>query len=599
MELKTTWDLSPLLKDDNDPRREALRTEIEKATKQFAEKWRTDQAYLSDPAALVQALDEFEAWQRVYGGGGDEAYFFWLRSEQDESDPVLKAHLQKSEDFGNKIMNKIRFFELSIAKIPESEQAKFLAHPGLQNYKHFLEKLFREAKYLLSEPEEKILALKSGPAYGNWVRLVSGLLSKEEASVPTEKGVTETKNFSEILSLIDSREKRVRDAAAEAVNATFKKHLEIGEAELNSVLGDKKIDDELRKLSRPDMARHLSDDIETETVDAMLQAVEAKFDIARRYYALKARLLGVPRLAYHERNVPYGDLDKTYDFPAAVALVQQVFTGLDPEFGDILARFARDGHFDVYPRKGKVGGAFCAHNLLSQPTYVLLNHTDKLKDVLTLAHEMGHGINNELMRPVRHALDFGTSTATAEVASTFMEDFVLEALVREADPELQLAILMYRLNDDVSSIFRQVACYRFEQALHTAYRAQGYLAAPEIGKLFQANMRAYMGEAVEQSPGSENWWLYWSHIRRFFYVYSYASGLLISKSLQASVRAKPTIIQGVKGFLAAGVSDSPRNIFRKLDVDIAEPAFWEKGLTEIDRSLAQATELAQKLGKLK
>jgi oligoendopeptidase F len=236
---------------------------------------------------------------------------------------------------------------------------------------------------------------------------------------------------------------------------------------------------------------------------------------------------------------------------------------------------------------------------MTQPTYILLNHSGKLHDVLTIAHELGHGINNELIREKQHALDFGTPTSTAEVASTFMEDFVLEEILHEANDELRLAIMMQKLNDDVSSIFRQVACYRFEQELHAQFRKSGYLSKKDIGKLFQKHMAAYMGPAVEQSPGSENWWVYWNHIRYFFYVYSYASGLLISKSLQNSVKQDPAFVIKVKEFLAAGLSDSPKNIFSKLGIDIADKQFWDRGLDEVEKLLKETTVLAEKLGKIR
>jgi oligoendopeptidase F len=210
---------------------------------------------------------------------------------------------------------------------------------------------------------------------------------------------------------------------------------------------------------------------------------------------------------------------------------------------------------------------------------------------------MGHGINNELIREKQNALNFGTPLSTAEVASTFMEDFVLREIVKEADEELRLSIMMMRLNDEVSTIFRQVACYRFERELHQEFRQQGYLSKREIGRLFQKHMAAYMGDAVEQSPGSENWWIYWSHIRSFFYVYSYASGLLISKSLQHSVRKDAAFIAKVRDFLSAGLSDSPKNIFKRLGVDISDEQFWNKGLDEVDELLNETITLAKKLAK--
>lgn len=308
--------------------------------------------------------------------------------------------------------------------------------------------------------------------------------------------------------------------------------------------------------------------------------------------------MGVPKLRYHERNVPYGDAEKEYSFEDSADLVCKVFKDLDSEFADILKMFLDGGHIDVYPSKGKSDGAFCAHNLISQPVYILLNHTGKLRDVLTLAHELGHGINNELTRRKQNALNFGSPLSTAEVASTFMEDFVLEEILKEADDELRLAIMMSRLNDDISTIFRQVACYNFEKDLHQEFRQKGYLSKEEIGKIFQKHMASYMGEAIEMSSGSENWWVYWSHIRNFFYVYSYASGLLISKSLQESTKADDGFVDKVKGFLSAGMSDSPKNIFKDLGIDISQKEFWEKGIEQIGDLLQHTEDLAKKLGKL-
>lgn len=594
-----TWNLKSLFKSDDDPEIEGKRKVVEKEGYKFINKWKDRSDYLEDPAVLKEALDEYEAWNRYCGTDGDEGYYFMLRTQQDETGPKLKAKYNQVEEFGKKIQNDIQFFHLRLGKIPEEKQTLFLGFAGLRPYRHFLERLFAESKYLLSEPEERIMNLKSSASYYNWVKMTSGFLSKEERLVFSEKGRKEKKNFSEILSLMNSKSRKVRNSAAAAFNNVMSEYAEVAEAEINSILANKKVDDQLRKMERPDLGRHISDDIESEVVDSLLTAVAGRFSVSSRYYGLKAKLLRVEKLKYHERNVEYGDIAKRYSFPKSVELIGKVFQNLDPEFHDIFTGFLKDGRLDVYPRKGKAGGAFCAHHLLSQPTYILLNHTEKLHDVLTIAHESGHGINNELMRQKQNALNFGAPLSTAEVASTFMEDFVLQELLKEADNELRLAVMMNKLNDDVSTIFRQVACYRFEQDLHREFRQKGYLPKEEIGKLFRKNMAAYMGRFVEQSPGSENWWIYWGHIRHFFYVYSYASGLLISKSLQNSVKKDPSFINNVKGFLSAGTSDSPRNIFANMGIDITDKEFWEKGLDEVEDLLRETTALARKLGKLK
>jgi len=593
---QTTWNFKEMFESDYDPQMEEEKKQIKEKSYNFINKWNNRTDYLKDPKILKEALDEYEEWKRNCGADGNIGYYFWLRTQQEQNDTDLKAKHNKIVEFGKKIENDIQFFSLRIAKIPPEEQNQFLEDEELIKFKHYLERIFAESKYLLSEPEEKILNLKSQTSYSNWVKMIFGFLVKEERKVISENGTEETKNFSEIISLINSRDKKVRDVAGAAFNDIMNKHVEVAEAELNSIMANKKIDDELRNIPRPDKSRHISDDIDSEVVDALVKCVSDRFDISARYYKLKAKLLGVDKLKYHERNVEYGNINKKYSFEDSI--VYDVFNNLDVEFADILGGFIKKGEFDVFPRKGKTSGAFCAHHLISQPTYLLLNHTDKLNDVLTIAHELGHGINNELIKKKQNALNFGTPTSTAEVASTFMEDFVLEEILRDADEELKLSLLMMKLNDDVSTIFRQIACYRFEEELHKNFREKGYLSKEEIGKLFQNQMAAYMGDHVEQSHGSENWWVYWSHIRMFFYVYSYSSGLLISKSLQSAVKNDPEFIKKVKDFLSVGLSESPRAIFMKLGIDITDPQFWNKGLEEVDNLLKETTELAGKLGKI-
>ncbi len=596
--IKTTWDLSSLFKSDTDPSIKNKRKKVEKQSYKFINKWKDRNDYLKDPKILKQALDEYESWARLYGYGGNERYYFTLRLAKNQNDPKIKAKFNKIADFTIKIQNDIQFFVLKVAKIKPDLQAKFLTHKELQEYKHFLEKLFAQAKYFLSDPEERIINLKSQPSHDNWVHMLSGFLAKEEAKVLTEKAKTQTKTFSDLLGLMNNQNKKVRDSAAKAFNMILEKHVDVAENELNSVLLNKKVDDELRGYNRPDKARHIDDDIDTEVVDALVKAVTSKFQIAKDYYKLKAGLMKVPKLKYHERNVEYGKIDKKYQFKQSYELINKVLSQLDREFAAIFTELVNNGQIDVYPKKGKRSGAFAAHSLITQPSYILLNWTSLLEDVRTFSHELGHVINYELTKNKQNALNFGTPTSVTEVASTFFEDFVLDELKKEANQELKLALMVKKLNDDVSTIFRQIAFYNFETELHQKLRQRRYLSKDEIGKLFQKQMISYMGNYVEQSPGSENWWSYISHFRSFFYVYSYASGLLISKSLQASVKKDPRFILKVKEFLSVGLSDSPKNIFKNLGIDISDKDFWHQGLDEVTNLLKETEQLAKKLGKI-
>jgi len=595
---KTSWDLSALFKSDTDPKMALTRKAVEKEVERFVKKWESRNDYLNNPKVLREALDEYELWQKNLGLVASEWYYFDLKSSLDQNNPKLRAKLNKVVEFGRNIQNKIQFFELRIGKIDKILQEKLLTSAELKPYKHFLERLIDTAKYQLSEPEEKIMNLKEAPAHGNWVKMLSSFLAKEEREVLDEKGKKIAKNFSDILSLLNSKNKKVRDSAAIAFNEILTKHLDVAENEINSVLQNKKINDDLRGFERPDAGRHLADDMETKTVDTLVKTISKNFKVAQDYYKLKAKLFGVKKLAYHERSVEYGNIEKKYTFEKGSNLVLKVLGNLDSEFAEIYSRFLANSQIDVYPKKGKRSGAFAAYNLLTQPTYILLNWTNLLDDVRTLAHELGHGINYELVRPKQNALNFGTPISTTEVASTFMEDFVVQELIREASDEEKLSLMMSKLNSDISTIFRQIAFYNFETELHKVFKEKGYLSKEEIGSLFQKYMKSYMGDAVDQSEGSQNWWTYVGHFRYFFYVYSYASGLLISKYLQRQVKKDPKYILKVKEFMSAGLSDSPKNIFKKLGIDITDKEFWESGIDEVKLLLKETKILARKLKKI-
>jgi len=594
---KTTWDLSALLTGDDDPKIKQYREEFQQAVDAFVEKWRDREDFLKDPAVLKEALDEYEHLERM-SAGSREVYFFMLRTAVDSIDPKLKAKVSQAEEFIQKIIVQLQFFWLRIGNIHAKLQPIFLEDSGLRPYRHGIERQFIQARYRLSEPEEKILALKSRAAYSEWVQMTSSAIAKDEREVIDEAGKKVKASQEELMALLTSPNKKVRDTAVKAFNDLLIDHLDMGVAEINAILGDKKIDDELRGYDHPDQSRHLEDDIDSSVVDALVEAVSSRNDISRRFYALRAKLVGLPKLGYHEKTLEYGDISSVYSFPDAAQLVADTFQDLDPDFADIFKSFLKHGQLDVYPRKGKRNGAFCAGPNIELPSYVLLNHTDKLRDVTTIAHEMGHALNNEYIRKQQNALNFETPLSTAEVASTFMEDFVLQRLREEADPETELVLRVRELDDLVANAFRQIAFYRFEQELHHAYRKAGYISGDEIGELFRQQMDSYLGETFSGSHDAANWWLYVGHFRVFFYVYSYASGILISKALQVKYRQNNQFIKDVKTFLGAGVSKSPKAIFADMGIDITNKSFWEQGLNEIDQLLTETEALAKKLGKI-
>lgn len=596
LDIKTSWDLSPLLSGDNDPKIADYRKQTSEATDAFVKNWRERDDYLHDPKILREALDELKAWEEM-PGNANEVVYFHLRSEVESDNATVKAKYGQAMEFYQSVIVKMQFFNLKLGRINPNDQKKLIDAPELKPFRHYLVRIFESAKHRLSEPEERILTLKSTVARDKWMQMTNDLLAKLQQETINAQGKKQKLGLEGLIGLFESENQDVRDQAAAAFNRLLLETSFTAEAEINAVLLNKKIDDELRGYDRPDQARHISDDIPTIAVDKLVEAVSGRFEISKRYYQLKAKLMGKDKLAYHERNIPYGEANQDLKYADAVELVTDIFTGIDPQFAEIFTSAVENGRVDVYPKQGKRGGAFCTIDGKQHPVLVLLNYNNKLSDIRTIAHEFGHAINHELSRK-QNSLNFDIGLATAEVASTFMESFASARLIRDANEELAFGLMLGELGDLVSTVFRQTAFYNFETDLHREFRKNGHLTYQDIGKIFQRHMISYMGDAVEQSPGSENWWIYVMHFRVMFYVYSYTSGSLISRALAAKVRQDPKFIDQVKQFLSSGTSKSPDEVFLSMGINITDSGFWSEGIDEIEALLDRTEKLAKKLGKI-
>ncbi len=577
-----SWDLSPLFSGLSDPLIGQERKGIEKFVSNFSEKWEKDEAYLHDEKALYQAYSELESFTTQYSSAGKASFYLGLLEALDSSNPEVKQAVADNTRFAQEMSNRMQFFELKLGKVLPSQQEIFLTSKLLEKYQYDLRKTFANAKYDLSEQEEKIFTLLSPFARDNWTSLVFQLLNNEEISF---KGIK--KSLSEVGPLTQSHDKQERDLAGKLISKVLKKYEVVAEAEINAVLAYRSINMKLRGTKRVDEFRLVADDVSGDMIDALLSSVENYKHIPHRYFAIKAKLLKQRKLEHYERSYDFAlDDVKKIPYNEAVKIISRVFKRLNKEFDGIFRSMQKERRIDVYPQKGKSSGAFCTSFTTIDPVYILLNYTDRPIDVTTLAHEMGHAINDILMQRSKvNEFAYGVSMATAEVASTFFEDFVLEEMTKDLPKEQRLFLLMNKLNDDIASIFRQVACYRFEQDLAKTYEEKSFISRDEIGNLFQKRMEEYMGPAVSQKRGGALFWIYWGHIRSPFYVYSYASGQLISKSLQRMVRNDPNSITLVKEFLATGRVMSPEEIFKKLGLDIKKAEFWEQGLREVESLL--------------
>lgn len=576
------WNLKNLYKDLSDPQIDIDIDKSKEAVGSFVEKWSSDMSYLEDPEKMYEAIEELNTLDTNSGICTKPGYYIFLQRSIDQSNPDIKARENKLNNIAVELENKIQFFEISISKIPEEKQKIFLEHPKLVEYRHFLSTLFKSGKYTLSDKEEAIFNIKSKTSHSNWVDMVEELLSKQKLKVLDEDLNKKEIVYNEVGKYLFSKNKKVRDFCAKEFLKINNRYSEIAEFEINSILENKSISDKYRGIDRPDLPRILHDDIDTDIVDTLISVVSDNLDIPNEYYKLKASMLSQDKLEYYERSVPLVESNKEYSFGESFEIVRKKFKELDPEFEKIVVGYKNNQQYDVYPKEGKSGGAFCAHEGKNLPTYILLNHKNKLEDVLTLAHESGHGIHSEYSKEQK-ALNTQYSTATAEVASTFFEDLVLEELSKDFSEKEKKEIAFKRIEDSISTIFRQVALYNFEVRLHNEFRDKGFLSKNDISNIFTNEMHRYMGDSVSIDKHMELGWVNWSHIRMFFYVYSYASGLLISKALQEYVREDPKFIENVKIFFKAGGSKSPRDIFLDMGIDISKREFWEKGIENIRR----------------
>ena len=594
---KYSWNLAHLFAGDDDPAMSAYQETFKNDCERFSHVWRENNEYVTNPEVLANALDQYNTLVHEYDNVGKVAMYWILRSVQEQTNENVKAKKTEAIEFATKVTSGLAFFSIAVSKIPKELQEEFLRYPKLIPYKHHLEQLFAAAKHVLSEKEEIILLKKQAVSHDRWVEMIEEALAKESRSIVLEDGNKVKKSFDELMSIsLHNESELVRNKAASHIHAIQRKIAPWATSELNTVLYNKKIDDELRNFERPDAERFIADDIDEHIVEALVSAVTENFYVPQRLYKLKAALFNKKKLRYHERMLTFGSFDKTYDIEEGINIVSQVYSHLDPEFGEMFQSFLDRGLLDANPRKGKLDGAACYSAMPHLPPFFYQNYHGKLRDLMTLAHEAGHATHYEYSRKAQNALQHDVGKGLAEVASTFFESFVTDEVIAQLDDSSKLAFLVSELDAHISAIHRQIALYNFETELHQQFRKSMNISQKEIGNLFLKHMGSYMGDGVSLDKGSENWWVYWSHIRMFFYVYSYASGQLISKALRHEVLSDKSFVEKIKVFLSAGQSKSTRDIFLDIGIDIADKAFWHKGLAEIETELIVAEELAKKLG---
>ncbi|MGH2943528.1 MAG: M3 family oligoendopeptidase, partial [Solirubrobacteraceae bacterium] len=383
--------------------------------------------------------------------------------------------------------------------------------------------------------------------------------------------------------------------SAEAVTATLAPGLRTRAYIFNTLIHDKAVDDRLRHYDNWLSARNLANEASDESVQALLTAVRNRYEIPRRWYRLKAQLLGIDRLADYDRMAAVTQDDEPVDWEAAKDLVLTTYAEFTPELGDPARAFFDDNRIDAPPRPAKRGGAFAAYTVPSEHPYLMLNYTAKRRDVLILAHEMGHGLHAELARP-RGVLEQGTPLTLAETASVFGETLVFGRLLEQAPtPESRLSLLAESIEGSIATVFRQTAMNRFEDLVHTARREEGELSVERLNTLWVESQVEMLDDSVELTEGYASWWSYVPHfISTPGYVYAYAYGQLLALSIyKRYVDEGESFVPSYLELLRAGGSRSPEELAGIVGIDLADPGFWDSGLDLVEAQLEDAEAAAR------
>lgn len=587
-----SWDLSDLYSGVDDPRIDGDMESALRRAEAFEQKHRGKILVERGPtpALLGEAVAEFESLCELMDR---PCVFAGLLHSAKTDDPQRGALLARTREQRTAINKHLIFFDLEWIHLPDDVAQSLLASPELQRYRHYLGQKRAWKPHYLSEPEEKILEEKGITGRAAFVRLfeetTSALLCPFE-----REGRTDSLSMQQVLARLYDPDRDVRRAAAAGLTRGLQDNARLLTFVFNTVVLDHKSDCQLRRFDSPMGSRHLANEIDDRVVEALLTATERHHETVHRYYRLKRRLLGLEQLEDYDRYAPlFSDLPDC-DWPTSRRIVEESYERFSPRAGSIVREFFDRRWIDAELRPGKRSGAFSSSAVPSVHPYILVNHTDKLRDVMTLAHELGHGLHQYLARGMGY-LQCDTPLTTAETASVFGEMLTFQRLLEtHADPRTRLALLCGKIEDSFATVFRQVVLTRFEQALHQARRQEGELTTGRINELWLAANRPMHGDVVRLTEGYGWWWMYIGHfIRSPFYCYAYAFGELLVLALVRKYQEDgPAFVPKYLELLASGGSDSPDRLLAKLGVDVTDASFWELGLRLLGDMVSEAETLA-------
>ena len=491
------------------------------------------------------------------------------------------------------VQRKLIFFYVEWVSVPEKRAKKLLNNPKLSGYRHFLEQERQYRDHTLSEPEEKILQEKSNTGQKAFSRLFDEVVNNIQFRVRLS-GKVERLNQSRTLSLLYDPDRKKRKAAWSGLTRGLKENSHVLTYIFNTLVNDHSINDRLRSYEGPMSARHLSNEISHGAVNTLLESCEQNFGFVRRYYSLKRELLGYRRFYDYDRYAPLGSEREQVPWEKAKEIVLSSFGEFSSKMKKTASLFFEKNWIDAELRDGKRGGAFSHGTVPSVHPYVFTNYTGKPRDVMVLAHELGHGVHQYLSRRQGY-LQAHTPLTTAETASVFAEMLVFHRLKEvETEREGRLILVAEKLEDIMATVFRQAVLTRFEQNLHRERREKGELATPRINELWIEANRQMFGDSVTLTENYSYWWLYIPHfIHSPFYCYAYSFGELLTLALYGMFLERGrSFVPDYMRLLRSGGSASPAQLLSGVGVDINDPDFWQSGLNVIGAMVDEVEELS-------
>ncbi|MGH7801764.1 MAG: M3 family oligoendopeptidase [Thermodesulfobacteriota bacterium] len=589
-----TWNLSDLYLNLND---QQIEKDIEDAfsqAKSFEEKYRGKiNSEPVTPSFLLQAVKELES---ISEQAGKLISYAYLMFAADTSNPKRGAFLQSIQEKTTEIRKHLMFFELEWIALPDEIANHLLEDEVLSHYSHFLQTERRYKPHKLSEPEEKILDEKANTGSRAFMRLFDEVINNIRFKVKLDgriKRLTEP----ETLALLYDADRNKRKAGAIGLTKGLKENAHVLNYIFNILVQDHTSNDRLRSFPHPIASRHLDNEIDKATVDALMTSCEKNFDMVEKYYNLKKRLLGLKKFHDYDRYSPIFPEGQTISYKDSKEIVLEAFGLFSPQMAQIAREFFENSWIDAELRTGKRGGAFSHSAVPSVHPYVFLNYTGRLRDVMTLAHELGHGIHQYLSRKQGY-FQCHTPLTTAETASVFGEMLVFHTLKEsEKDSKTRLSLLCSKLEDIFATIFRQVVLTRFEEKLHHARRDEGELTSSRINELWIEANKPMFGDSVELTKDYAWWWMYIPHfIHSPFYCYAYSFGELLVIALYQKYQNEGNVfVPRYIELLSSGGSDAPEKLLARVGVDITDPNFWQGGLDLLREMVNEAVALVDEL----